>query len=65
MKPSLSVVFGIAVLLVGASALPAQNSALEDRLARGLKLYPDADADKDGTLSLPAATCALEHRSSQ
>ncbi len=60
MKPSLSVFFGIAVLLIGANAIPAQDSALEDRLARGLKLYPEADADKDGKLSLSEARDYVE-----
>ncbi len=40
----------------------AQRSAIEGRLALALKMFPDADADKDGTLTLNEAFAFLEAR---
>ncbi len=45
----------IVALLVSAPSLPADNAAMEKHLARALKLYPDADADKNGVLSQDGA----------
>ncbi|HEY2573597.1 MAG TPA: hypothetical protein VGH65_06000 [Verrucomicrobiaceae bacterium] len=50
----------ISALLFGATSLPAQNAAMEKRLARGLKLFPDADTNHDGKLSLEEAMAYLE-----
>ena len=56
--------FAIRTLLVitftlGATWLAAQvatkKGGIETRLAQALKLYPDADADKNGTLSVDEA----------
>lgn len=57
MKPILSLFI---TLLVGAPLLPAQNAGLENRLARALKLFPDADTDKDGKLSMEEALKYVE-----
>jgi hypothetical protein len=55
----------LATLCVGATSLPAQtsavpNPAIEQRLARALKLFPDADTDKDGLLSINEGLKYLE-----
>ena len=57
----------LAALLAGAPSLRAQTAAapapkptMEARLARALKLFPDADADKDGKLSMPEAISYVE-----
>jgi hypothetical protein len=42
------------------SAPAAQNSGIESRLAQALKLFPAADRDKDGTLSVNEALSYLE-----
>lgn len=44
-----------AMLLAAFQPLSAQNAGLENRLGRALKLYPDADADNDGKLSMEEA----------
>lgn len=48
------------LLVAGVPTLSAQNSGLENRLSRALKLYPDADADKDGKLSMEEAMKYVE-----
>lgn len=55
--------FLLGALLAGAPSLTAQTStppATADRLARALKLFPDADTDKDGQLSMPEALAYIE-----
>lgn len=42
-------------LLIGTGMSAAQGAAMESRLARALELYPDADADKDGKLTMAEA----------
>ena len=63
MKPRLL----FAALLAFAPSLPAQNTttpapnpAMAQRLARALKLFPDADADKDGKLTMPEALAYVD-----
>jgi hypothetical protein len=60
MKPSILLPLVLAALIGGVHPLPAETPAMEKRLARGLKLYPEADADKDGKLSLEEALAFLE-----
>ena len=50
----------LAALFVGALSLPAQDTTTDERLARALQRYPDADADKDGKLSFEEARAYLE-----
>ncbi|OYW75487.1 MAG: hypothetical protein B7Z37_13080 [Verrucomicrobia bacterium 12-59-8] len=57
----------VIVFIAGATWLAAQvattaakKGGLEARLAQALKLYPDADADKNGTLSMDEAMKYLE-----
>jgi hypothetical protein len=52
--------FTFAILMAAIQLLPAQNAGLENRLNRALKLYPDADADKDGKLSMEEALKYVE-----
>lgn len=67
MKSSLRLLLVIA-FIAGATWLAAQvattaakkKGGLEGRLAQALKLYPDADADKDGRLSVDEALKYLE-----
>jgi hypothetical protein len=42
------------------SAPDAKKSAIESRLAQAIKLFPEADADKDGTLSVNEALSYLD-----
>ncbi len=60
MKPNLLTRLILAALLAGAPALSAQDTATDERLARALERYPDADADKDGKLSMAEALAYLE-----
>src|SRR3569623_1018360 len=57
----------LATLAIAAHPLCAQNSdtpvakgLTEDRLARALKMFPDADVDKDGKLTLDEALKYIE-----
>jgi hypothetical protein len=50
----------LTALLVTARSLPAQEAKMERFLTRALKLYPDADTDKDGKLSLPEVLSYVE-----
>jgi|GEM_PF-4167184 len=66
MKSSIRILLVIA-FIAGATWLAGQvattaakKSGLEERLAQALKLYPDADVDKDGTLSVDEALKYLE-----
>jgi acetyl esterase/lipase len=48
-------------LLIAGTAIRAENtSANDDRLKRGLKLFPEADADKDGVLTEAEARAFLK-----
>ncbi|WP_395740537.1 hypothetical protein [Prosthecobacter sp.] len=64
MKPSIRILTVI-TLCLGATWLFAQTAAtkkggIEAKLAMALKLYPDADADKNGTLSVDEALKYVE-----
>ena len=45
----------LGLFLCSASPAQAQNAAMEGRLEKALKLFPEADADKDGKLSMQEA----------
>ncbi len=66
MKTSIRILLVVA-FIAGATWLAAQvattaakQSGLEERLAQALKLYPEADVDKNGTLSVDEALKYLE-----
>ena len=50
----------IFTLFVSANPLHAQKELSSERLAKALKLFPDADEDKDGILTVPEATRYLD-----
>lgn len=66
MKPLVSLLSLIALFATGlttqaqVTAPTAKKSGMESRLEQALKLYPDADTDKDGTLSINEALVYLE-----
>jgi hypothetical protein len=57
-------ILSLAVLSLGAISLIAQvankKSGIDARLAQALKMFPDADADKDGALSVNEALAYVE-----
>lgn len=55
-----TVLLALAVAIARPPCLPAESSPLENRLDRALKLFPDADTDKDGKLSMEEALKYLE-----
>ena len=68
MKPS-CIRLALGVLLLAPLSLSAQDTAapakkggLEARLAQALKLFPDADSNKDGALSMAEAMAYLESK---
>lgn len=58
--PPFLIAAGAAYLLAQAGAPGGQGAGVEERLTQALKLLPDADADKDGKLTLPEAYAYLE-----
>lgn len=51
---------GAAWVIAQVATPPGKLGGIEARLAQALKLYPDSDADKDGTLSVDEALKYLE-----
>ncbi len=56
---SFLILFGVTSLPAEVTA-PATKSAMESRLSQALKMFPDADADKNGTLSVDEAMKYLD-----
>jgi len=50
----------LTAILIGAAQATAVGPAMERRLSRALGLFPEADADKDGKLSMAEAVAYLE-----
>ena len=51
---------GLSSVLAQTAAPPASKSSIEARFEKALKFFPDADADKDGKLSMEEALKYVE-----